>query len=109
MALPKLEEGSALVTYEAMGVGLPLLTSPVGAGSVVRHDKEGLVVDPHSEEHLIAALRRMAYDADLRRTFGEAGRARARSSESMPADAGHGAPRQEKVSPERDLLTLSRS
>ena len=113
LALPTLEEGSALVTYEAMGVGLPLVTSPMGAGSIVRHEKEGLVVDPHSEEHLIAALRRMAYDADLRRAVGEAGRARAleytwekvaarryeliksalsggaraRGSESMPADA----------------------
>jgi glycosyltransferase involved in cell wall biosynthesis len=77
LALPTLEEGSALVTYEAMGVGLPLLTSPMGAGCIVRHDKEGLVVDPHSGEHLIAALRRMAGDADLRRALGEAGRARA--------------------------------
>jgi glycosyltransferase involved in cell wall biosynthesis len=77
VALPTLEEGSALVIYEAMGVGLPLVTSPMGAGTVVRHEKEGLVVDPHSEEDLIAALRRMAYDADVRRALGEAGRARA--------------------------------
>jgi glycosyltransferase involved in cell wall biosynthesis len=75
--LPTLEEGSALATYEAMGVGLPIVTSPMGAGSIVRHEKEGCVVDPHSEEDLIAALRRMAGDADLRRSFGEAGRARA--------------------------------
>jgi glycosyltransferase involved in cell wall biosynthesis len=76
-ALPTLEEGSSLVTYEAMAVGLPLVTSPMGAGSVVRHDREGLVVDPHSAEALVGALRRMAVDAELRRACGEAGRERA--------------------------------
>jgi glycosyltransferase involved in cell wall biosynthesis len=77
LALPTLEEGSPLVTYEAMGVGLPILTSPMGGGSVVRHEKEGLVVDPHAEGDLICALRRLAGDADLRRSLGEGGRARA--------------------------------
>jgi glycosyltransferase involved in cell wall biosynthesis len=78
LVLPTLEEGSPLVIYEAMGVGLPVLTSPMGAGEVLRHDREGLVIDPYDQEALIAMLRRLARDVDLRRRLGSAGRARAR-------------------------------
>lgn len=78
LVLPTLEEGSPLVTYEAMGIGLPVLTSPMGAGTVIRHDRDGLVVDPHDREALIAALRRLAGDVELRRTLAGNGRARAR-------------------------------
>jgi glycosyltransferase involved in cell wall biosynthesis len=76
-AFPTLEEGSPLVSYEAMGNGLPVVISPMGAGSVIRHGKEGLVVDPHDQDAWIAALRELAADAGMRRTIGEAGRVRA--------------------------------
>lgn len=76
-AFPTLEEGSALVTYEAIGNGLPVVTSPMGAGSVIRDGKEGLVVDPHETQQLVAALRDLAGDAEKRRAMGERGRARA--------------------------------
>ncbi|HEX2827016.1 MAG TPA: glycosyltransferase family 4 protein [Burkholderiales bacterium] len=76
-AFPTLEEGSPLVSYEAMGHGLPALISPIGAGSVIRDGKEGLVVDPHDEDAWVEALRKLAGDADLRRDMGDAARARA--------------------------------
>lgn len=76
-ALPTLEEGSPLVGYEAMGNGLAVITSPVGAGRVIRHGREGLVLDPHDREGWVRALRELAYDVDLRRALGEAGRIRA--------------------------------
>jgi glycosyltransferase involved in cell wall biosynthesis len=76
-AFPTLEEGSPLVSYEAMGNGLPVVISPMGAGSVVRHGREGLVKDPHDREGWIAALRELAADADRRRALAENGRIRA--------------------------------
>jgi glycosyltransferase involved in cell wall biosynthesis len=77
IAFPTLEEGSPLVTYEAMGHGLPILTSPIGAGEIVRHEREGIVCDPYDCEALIAGLRRLAEDRELRETLGQSGRRRA--------------------------------
>ena len=74
---PTLVEGSALVSYEALGSGLPVVTTPMGAGDIIRHGREGLVVAPHDQEALIGALRELAGDAEKRRTMGEAGRIRA--------------------------------
>ncbi len=76
-AFPTLEEGSPLVGYEAMGNGLPIVTSAMGAGSIIRHRREGLVVDPHDQDQLIEALRQLAKDTEMRRAMGEAGRIRA--------------------------------
>lgn len=76
-AFPTLEEGSALVIYEAIGTGLPVVTSPMGAGDVLRHRTEALIVEPHDEEQLIAALRALAMDPERRRAMGAAGRLRA--------------------------------
>ena len=45
-AFPSLEEGDPLVTYEACGCGLPIITTPMGAGRVVRHNREGFVDRP---------------------------------------------------------------
>lgn len=70
--LPSLEEGSPLVMYLAMAAGLPCLLSPAAASGVVRHDVEGLVHDPRSEDGWIASLRLLARDARLRHRFGTA-------------------------------------
>ena len=40
---PSIEEGSALVTYEAMAAGLPLITT-YNSGSVARDGKDGFVI-----------------------------------------------------------------
>ena len=76
-ALPTLEEGSPLVSYEAIGNGLPVVTTPMGAGDIIRHGQEGLVVAPHDQDALIMALRDLAGDAKQRRVLGEAARVRA--------------------------------
>jgi glycosyltransferase involved in cell wall biosynthesis len=76
-AFPSLEEGSPLVTYEAMAHGLPMLVSPMAAGGVVRDEIDGIVIPPYDEERWIEALRRLSADAELRRQFGEAARKRA--------------------------------
>ncbi len=75
--LPTLEEGSPLVSYEAMATGLPSILSPMGAGEVVRDGLEGLVRPAHDVEAWIEALQQMACDEELRRSLGAAARVRA--------------------------------
>jgi glycosyltransferase involved in cell wall biosynthesis len=73
---PTIEEGSALVTYEALACGLPVVTTP-NAGSVVRDGVEGLLVPIRNVEALAAALECLRADERLRREMGRAARARA--------------------------------
>ena len=75
-AFPTIEEGSALVTYEALACGLPVVTTP-NAGSVVRDGVEGLIVPIRDVEALAAALERLRADERLRQEMGKAARVRA--------------------------------
>jgi glycosyltransferase involved in cell wall biosynthesis len=77
-AFPSLEEGGPMVVYEAMASGLPVVVSPMGAGRIVRHGLDGFVIDPYDRDAWIETLRRLAADAELRRTMGAAARQRAR-------------------------------
>ncbi|MCG8491221.1 MAG: glycosyltransferase family 4 protein [Sneathiellales bacterium] len=70
-AFPTHEEGGPLVTYEAMGLGLPVLTSPYGAGAVARHEKDGYVIDPYSIDEWAEAIVKLAGDRDLRENFAQ--------------------------------------
>lgn len=63
---PSLEEGSPLVTYLALGAGLPSIVSPMGGGGVINDGCEGLVVDPHDAGGWIDAIRKISSDAELR-------------------------------------------
>ncbi len=67
--LPSLEEGSPLVTYLALGAGLPCIVSPMGGGGIVEHGKNGLVIDPHDEQLWIDALKNISEDVNLRESF----------------------------------------
>jgi len=75
-AFPSIEEGSALVTYEAMACGLPLIVTP-NAGSVARHEEEALLVPPADAPALVEALARLRDDPPLRTALGNAARTRA--------------------------------
>ncbi len=55
---PSLGEGSALVTYEAMASGLPVIVTN-NAGSLARADMDGYLIEPASVEGLANALERM--------------------------------------------------
>jgi glycosyltransferase involved in cell wall biosynthesis len=70
-AFPSFEEGGPLVTYEAMAHCLPVVVSPMGAGAVVRDETDGIIVSEQEEENWAEELRRLAGDADLRRSLGE--------------------------------------
>jgi glycosyltransferase involved in cell wall biosynthesis len=77
--LPSFEEGSPLVIYEACGCRLPVITTPMGAGGIVRHNREGFVIDPNDSDAWIAAIRALAEDVELRRTMGNSAAERAQS------------------------------
>lgn len=76
-AFPSLEEGGPQVTYEAMAHGLPILTSPMGAGSIVRDGIDGMIVSPYEQDAWVEALRKLASSPDLCTRFGDAARQRA--------------------------------
>ncbi len=73
---PSLFEGSAVVTYEAMACGLPIVTTP-SSGSVARDGVDGLIVAPADVDALAEAIERLGSDPGLRREFGRAARGRA--------------------------------
>jgi glycosyltransferase involved in cell wall biosynthesis len=74
--LPSIEEGSALVTYEAMAAGLPVICTP-NTGAVARNGIEGIEVPIRDTEALAAAIERLYAHPDLRMGMGSAGRRRA--------------------------------
>jgi glycosyltransferase involved in cell wall biosynthesis len=76
-AFPSLEEGSALVIYEAMGHGLPILASPVGGGGVVRDGIEGIILESYDTDAWVEGLRKLSNSPDLRAKMGAAARKRA--------------------------------
>jgi glycosyltransferase involved in cell wall biosynthesis len=74
---PSLEEGGPQVTYEACGCGLPVVTTDMGAGRIIRHQREGFVLDPYDGPGWIAAIQALAEDRELRRKMSAAAAERA--------------------------------
>jgi len=65
-----LTEGVPSVLFEAQAAGLPVVATDVGGvGSVVDHERTGLLVPPKDARAAAAALDRIAADAELRRTL----------------------------------------
>jgi glycosyltransferase involved in cell wall biosynthesis len=85
-ALPSLEEGSPLVSYETMALGLAQVLSPMGAGKIARPEQDGFVLDPYNGDAWVAALQKLAGDRELRQHLGQA--ARTRVQEFTWAEAG---------------------
>lgn len=73
---PSTREGSSKAVYEALACGLPVVTTP-NAGSVVRHEVDGLIIPPDDEDALADALRRLYEDHSLRREMARQARIRA--------------------------------
>jgi glycosyltransferase involved in cell wall biosynthesis len=74
LAFPSIQEGSALVTYEAMACGLPVITTP-NAGSIVRDGQEGFIVPIRDVDALYDRMERMRDDT-LRKRMGQQARLR---------------------------------
>jgi glycosyltransferase involved in cell wall biosynthesis len=73
---PSLHEGSALVTYEAMACGLPVITTP-NSGSWVRDGLDGFIVPIRDIDSLMERILRLYKDRDLRRFMSSNARIRA--------------------------------
>lgn len=66
LVLPSICEGSALVTYEALASGVPVITTP-NSGSPVQDGVTGFVVPNRNAEAIAERLEQLARDPDLRR------------------------------------------
>ncbi len=73
---PSLCEGSAMVTYEALAAGLPVITTP-NAGSVVRDGIDGFIVPIRDAEAIATKLELLYRDPELLEQMAENARARA--------------------------------
>ena len=73
---PSIEEGSALVTYEAMACGLPVVTTP-NAGSVARDGAEGYIVPIRDVDALCDRLQHLRANPALRAEMAHSARLRA--------------------------------
>jgi glycosyltransferase involved in cell wall biosynthesis len=63
--LPTLDEGSAKVVYEAMACGLPCIVT-ANAGSTIRNEIDGLIINIRSAHEVAAAICRLYEDRDFR-------------------------------------------
>ena len=75
--LPSLYEGMPNALLEAMAARLPVVATDRGAvPDMIVDGREGFVVPPEDPAALQAALDRLAWSADMRRTMGDRGRHR---------------------------------
>ena len=63
---PTLEEGGPQVSYEAAGCGLPVITTPMGAGRIIKDGINGLIVEANDVSGLAKSLSQIASSTDLR-------------------------------------------
>lgn len=77
LLLPSLEEGSALVTYEAQACGCALLVSHA-AGAAMTEGREGLMHRPGDKDALTSHLRRLLNNRDALRAMQSAAASNAR-------------------------------
>jgi glycosyltransferase involved in cell wall biosynthesis len=61
LVLPSLCEGSAMVTYEALNWGLPLITTE-NAGSIVRDGIDGFLVPPDNDQEISIKLKSIYFN-----------------------------------------------
>lgn len=70
---PSLEEGSALVTYEAMAAGLPLVTT-FNSGSLVRDGVDGFIIPIRDTQAICEKVTELYEDRDRAGEMGRSGR-----------------------------------
>ncbi len=74
--MPSISEGSANVCYEALGCGLPVVTTH-NAGSVVRDGADGFIVPAGNADAIAERIDELAADRELRQAMGASARMRA--------------------------------
>jgi glycosyltransferase involved in cell wall biosynthesis len=75
MLFPTLEEGAPLVTYEAAGTGLPVITTEMGAARIIQDGVNGRILAPGDLDAWIDAIQQMAQNVEARRAMSDAARA----------------------------------
>lgn len=75
--MPSLEEGSPLVTYLAIGAGVPCLVSPMAGEGIIRENIEGYIIEPHNKLGWIDKLQTIYEDRQLRVNLALSARQRA--------------------------------
>jgi glycosyltransferase involved in cell wall biosynthesis len=74
-ALSSRREGLPNVVLEALAMGVPVVATRIaGVPRLIRHEENGLLVEPEAGEPLREALARLAGDAELRARLAQAGR-----------------------------------
>lgn len=73
--LPSLQEGLPLALLEAMAAGVPVIATAVGGiPTVVKHDQNGLLVNPGDADGLALAIGELAGSPERRRRLAQAAR-----------------------------------
>ncbi len=81
--LPTLEDAFALVVFEAMATGLPVVTtSHAGASELIANGRDGVVIPPGDEDALVEAIRALMESPDRRCELGMAGRRKVQAAYS---------------------------
>lgn len=75
--IPSLHEGSALVVYDALAAGLPVITT-FNTGSVVRDNEEGFIVPIRDTHSLFKKMELLSKDSKLRNEMSQKAIKRAR-------------------------------
>ena len=76
---PTYREGFSMVIQQAMAMGCAIITTNVpGPSEVIEKGKSGLLVPDHTVDELSEAMIRLGEDAELRKSFSEAGLVRVR-------------------------------
>jgi glycosyltransferase involved in cell wall biosynthesis len=70
-------EGCSNATLEALGTGLPVVTTDFGGASELVNDEVGIVVPRRNEAALAEALLQLLHDPERRQAMGQAARQRA--------------------------------
>jgi glycosyltransferase involved in cell wall biosynthesis len=87
--LPSYNEGVPISILEAMSVGLPIVTTPVGGiPDVIRDGEEGFLVPPGSIDQLAHRIIELLSSKDLRNRMGENARRRLRTEYSPEVSLG---------------------
>jgi glycosyltransferase involved in cell wall biosynthesis len=76
LVLPSLVEGSAIVVYEAMASGIPVIVTPNAGADLVRDGVDGFVVPIRSPQELAVRMELLARDPELRERMGRSARER---------------------------------
>jgi len=70
--LPTYREGFPNVVLQASSMELPCIVTNInGCNEIINHDKNGLIVEPKSEDELYLAMKRFLEDKDLVKTLAQ--------------------------------------